>query len=146
MYASLNKTIEALNEDNDPYFTLPDEYFCKAYSNKGKCLAEYETECLDIETYTKAFGIHAGIRLLRYDALWHFVCNSEFKPSENDKKCQNESKIEEGCNKGDQTCEDIKKRLECMKNEYNEKCKNEKFTQFRIDGYTYAMKKIRPQC
>uniref|UniRef100_A0AC35GQD7 Uncharacterized protein n=1 Tax=Panagrolaimus sp. PS1159 TaxID=55785 RepID=A0AC35GQD7_9BILA len=123
-------------------------YFSECDSNgrESLCLEGNEEKCFDVETYTKAFGINAGVKLLRYDALWHFTCNAEYKPTKEDKKCEDENSIEALCKEGDPSCEDIKKRLDCIKKTSMEKCENEKLAQFRVDAYTYTVQKILPNC
>uniref|UniRef100_A0AC35GPY3 Uncharacterized protein n=1 Tax=Panagrolaimus sp. PS1159 TaxID=55785 RepID=A0AC35GPY3_9BILA len=63
-----------------------------------------------------------------------------------DKKCEDDNNIEALCKEGDQSCEDIKKRLDCIKKTSMEKCENEKLAQFRVDAYTYTVQKILPNC
>uniref|UniRef100_A0AC35GP35 Uncharacterized protein n=1 Tax=Panagrolaimus sp. PS1159 TaxID=55785 RepID=A0AC35GP35_9BILA len=124
-----------------------DEKMEKAFAEKQKCIEGYESDCLNIETFTHAFGatLNDTIVFLFLDFTFDYLIKAEPEVSKEDAKCFSTFKIDGKCPlpKG---CLGLNKYVDCAKDLLIKKCDNQKAAQVFRDALMDAFKKVFPTC
>ena len=124
-----------------------DEKMEQAFNEKKKCVEGYENDCLNIETFSNAFGasLNDTIVFLFLDFTFDYMINADPKVSKEESKCFSTFKIEGKCPlpKG---CLGLESYVNCAKDLLIKQCDNEEVAQVFHDALMYSFKKVLPVC
>uniref|UniRef100_A0AC35FV94 DUF19 domain-containing protein n=1 Tax=Panagrolaimus sp. PS1159 TaxID=55785 RepID=A0AC35FV94_9BILA len=124
--------------------------YCKVFSEKTKCLGDYEKSCVNSEAFSKAFGINAreSMEFLVMEYFSQYMCKDNKNWPKTQCKIDN-SLLVNGCSNLQSTtsgCEFVSSALKCIDDGMTQQCNDKEFVKYMSNGFRYVFQKVVPQC